>query len=65
LLPVSTSEDPCRFESNQGAIDLSSVGLFNGTAKYDNRNTEHKTDYSMFTVQFNDIRRIFHYICRL
>lgn len=48
LLPFSISGNPCRFESNGSVIDLSSVGLTNGTAKYDNRKTQLQSSFSMF-----------------
>ena len=34
LSPTINADDPCRFESARGVIDLTSVGLNNGSPAY-------------------------------
>jgi hypothetical protein len=34
LSPTTDANDPCRFESTRGVIDLTSLGLNNGSAAY-------------------------------
>ena len=55
LLSFCISENPCRFESNDDIIDLISVGLSNGTAKYNDRKTPLHPDYSLFNIKFISI----------
>jgi hypothetical protein len=50
------ADDPCRFESTKGVIDLTSLGRTNGTAAYPDVIPSAATNYSTLLLFFSCLK---------
>ena len=50
LSSIILADDPCRFQSDRGVIDLTSLGRTDGIATYKDRVPPTGSNYSMYSV---------------